>query len=314
MILKALFISFAAWILVIWLFFFAIPVNFAIRHTILIAILGCISICIASVAFFAALVKFLRRNNPDVKPKDYEGYLIFGIILVSLFGSGILLITNGTNLESREFSKYGQFTTGIVTSGKIMKIKKTDFSSLTVRYNADGREYTESVDMPASIMDNYGIGQEIPLVYSKRYPKIVRIVSNSDISLYTRKAEKKLSVDDLLKVMEMKTSDEALKYLNELNQKWTAKQGAESRSVVYENRLRNMVIKVIGEEELTFASEDSVITDEDVLQAGFKAIPNEITGGITYENNNFLLNINRKRVGDISQGISYMPVISIVKK
>lgn len=179
---KGILIYAIALIFLVWLFFYGIPNDFLIQYPILCALAGVI--CIASLYLLMAILKSCIGPQPEVdkttevKHRKLLCYLFItlslAVLLISFFGTTISLVSKGSKLKSIEFEENGIFTTGIVVSGKILKSRKGDLSKLTVKYNVDGKEYIEDAQMPASSVEEYAIGQEVPLEYSRRKTSLIQ--------------------------------------------------------------------------------------------------------------------------------------------
>ena len=309
----------AALLFVIWLFWFAFPVSFQINHSVAIAVVASIVTCIISVMFVSTLMNYFQK---DKEASNADGILFFAVILISAFGTGAGLIYHHIDLETKVFAEDGIFTTGIVIDGKIMRSRKADFSSLTISYTTiEGKEMMQQVDISSSMIERYGINQEVPIVYSKADPSVVKILySDADISRYSSVQQREIKIADLIEILNFKTAEEAQKTLNAINQKWEHQQGSEANSVIYENKLKNSMIKTSGETELTYVLEGQYLIDEAELKAMdlVKMDLESITGN-TYTNGTYILNIKNERTNrtgtlqDIRSS-NLVTVISLVKK
>lgn len=179
---KGILIYAIALIFLVWLFFYSIPKDFLIQYPILCALAGVI--CIASLYLLMAILKSFIGPQPEVDKNTEVKHLkllcylfitpYIAVLLISFFGTTISLVSKGSKLKSIEFEENGIFTTGIVVSGKILKSRKGNLSKLTVKYNVDGQEYIEDTQMPASSVEEYAIGKEVPLEYSRRKTSLIQ--------------------------------------------------------------------------------------------------------------------------------------------
>lgn len=209
---------------ILWILFFSegISVTFYDRFTTLVAIIGSIGTC---ALFMLSVSQFVAKPNPLKETESNgsaEGFIIFGLILASLFGSGIFYIYHAGDIKEREFRNHGQFAMATITDGNSTSSDKFDFTSIKVKFHLkDESEYTAIIEVSASEFSNYYIDQDVPIVYSVKRPSLAKIIHNNEIEKYTHKKSKALQLADLLKIYELKSGDLIYDYLNALNpQEW----------------------------------------------------------------------------------------------
>jgi hypothetical protein len=181
--LKRLFISTGLAIAIFSLCYWFIPINIYQSATILIALLGSISLTI-TVLGSVVLALSLLYPGPS-KASNIEG-IIYGVVIIgTLFGSGALFIYREIQLEQIELEQYGELTTAHVTDGSSFATRRIDLTDVTLKFiKKNGEEWTVKHSISKSQFDYFYEGQQVPIVYSTRYPTVMEV-------LYTPEAMQK---------------------------------------------------------------------------------------------------------------------------
>ncbi|MGY4536186.1 hypothetical protein ACVW0P_000593 [Mucilaginibacter sp. UYNi724] len=163
-----------ALVAVVLFFFWGIPIDYMKSMLTLLAILAGISI---TVCFFMTYFAIRFLLVPSKKNNSYEGYIIFGFILLILFGSAVLMITQEIHLEKQEIFKYGVMTDATVEGGSSFSTRKIDLTKIKLVFTmANGEEYTVYEGISHENFDRFYQGQKVSIIYSPRYPTIMEIL------------------------------------------------------------------------------------------------------------------------------------------
>ncbi|WP_316803792.1 hypothetical protein [Pedobacter nototheniae] len=167
------------------LFYYLIPVNLYQSFTTFIALLGAISIAISSALFVGGIIFLIEdRNGRDKSNPGVSGYFMAAVFMIGLFGGGFLFIYRETTLVEEELDKNGVFTVAKVTGGDSYSTRRLDMTKIRVMFKLDnGLNTTQDVSISKYAFDNYYLDQELPIVYSPKYPSVVRLLT-SEAEIY----------------------------------------------------------------------------------------------------------------------------------
>jgi hypothetical protein len=164
----------SALVVVVWFFFWGVPINYMKSALTVLAIMAGVSI---TVCFFMTYFAIRFLLFPSKKDNPYEGYIIFAIIMVVFFGSCVLMIFAETNREQHELEKYGQIAMAKVVDGSSFATRRIDLTSVKLVFTmANGEEYTVDESVSHVNFDMFYQGQEIPVIYSTEHPTILEIL------------------------------------------------------------------------------------------------------------------------------------------
>jgi len=171
----------------IWLFWSGIPIDFFASNTTLVAIVAAISLPVPFIAFCVSFMD-LPESPEETDKTDNSGYAIVAGLIIFIFIFPIALIYHETQLESDEFENYGIYTTGTITDGSSLHGRRVDFSSVVVAFTSEeGYNYNIDHSLSAAEFNRLSKDQEVPLVYSKRHPNLLKILyTYDDILKYSK--------------------------------------------------------------------------------------------------------------------------------
>jgi hypothetical protein len=290
-------------VFLVWFFYAGIPIDIYSQWSTAIFLIAGISTGITATACFIFLLpkkEEVKLEGNKMPEGDNSGYAIFAVFMLFLFGFPIFLIFHQTQMESDEIKNYGELSYGHIVNGNSYKTRKADFSNLTVQYQTkEGTLFTEKCDISAQEFSKYALNQEIPIVYSKRYPSFFRIIrSDAEIAKYSKTKIRDLTIKDFLTILDLQTPMEIDKYLNQINKKWDYQNGGDVNSNIYFNKFKNIALKVTDKKELIYMHSDvnPQLFDDEIAQLGFVKNDAITDHGILYTNGNYILNKRMERL------------------
>lgn len=157
-----------------WLFAEGIPVTMYDRYSTFFSLVGAVAVAVFATA---TLFSFLPKPDPDKEMEgDNSGYLIFGVILISLFGSGIFFVSNGLNRRERDIEDNKKFAIATIVDGSSLKSRRIDNTSIIVKFQPeDGKDYSAEIEVTASQFSQFSLEQQIPIIYSSEHPSLAKI-------------------------------------------------------------------------------------------------------------------------------------------
>ncbi len=170
------------------LFAYGIPLDFYEYYSTFFTLVGSIAVTVFMVIFVFCFIKEPELKEGEEDKGSNSGYVIFGVLIVTLFGSGIFFIQNELSREKQEMINYGEFTNAWVMDGSSFKTRKADFTKLTLGYiSKAGKNMTVSCDISAGEFDQYYKNMPVEIIYSTRYPSIVKLLrSERDKEYYVQ--------------------------------------------------------------------------------------------------------------------------------
>ncbi|MFP9099267.1 hypothetical protein ACLI09_09450 [Flavobacterium sp. RHBU_24] len=271
-----------------WFFAEGIPVATFESASTFLSLLGAIVFCVLVVM---SLFQFaLKKPEEPSENAQAEGCMIMLLILVSLFGYGAFLVYHGIERTKNELKEHGIFTIATIKDGSSFKTRRFDDTELTVTFkNKNGETTVATVEISASQFDKYYKDQEVPVVYSERYPSIVKILEgNEDMNEYANEDFRDINLKDLKTIFELTTPKNINNYLNKLGPEWKYERSYTDSSDTYVNEIKQSGIKISGN-EITYmlpGGADSKAFDKDALSQGFEKIEgdkNDIAGRLSQE-------------------------------
>jgi len=266
----------------IWLFVDGISVSFYDMYSSFLSAVGAI---ITAVLIGFTIILYLpeKRNEKDYKD-DQSGYFIFGAFMIILFGFGMFLINHHNDRREKEFKNYGKFAIATIVDGSSIKTRRADFSSIKVKFALkNGGNYHADIDISAGEFKNHGLKEQIPIVYSSRYPSLARILrSDSEISRYSHQSMRNITLSDLTKLFELKDGIKVLDYLNSVSQKW------DYSGATYYNLIKNTGIYV-DYPSITYihSKNEPTLFENDLKEANYTSF--KLNGKTAYTNGKFYI-------------------------
>lgn len=287
-------------VLSFWFFYKGIPIDvYHSSSTFIVIAGGILTTVLLAVTLFNFFPVDETAEKADMKSGDFGCFLI-AVTVVFFFSFSGLLIYNEIKMTEDEIKNYGEYTSGIIIDGSSITTRKADFSNVTIKFKTkDGNEYTTVQDISESEFNNFAQYQEIPIVYSSRYPSILEILkSDADIAKYAKTKIRDLKIADFTAILELKTANEIIKYLNGVNQKWDCRNGGEINSNIYYNNFKKIAIKVTLQRELIYMHNEvnQGLFENEIAQSGFKKMDGLGVGGMLYAKDNYILNKRIERL------------------
>lgn len=179
--------------IIIYIFYFAIPVGTYQSATTLLAITGAISITVCVVVFFSGVFYLLSETGKN-KERPFEGILLLIILLVSLFANAILILWIEVNRESRELDENGVITMAKIIDGSSLTSNRIDLSNISVEFkDLNGAKHRLKVELSKNEFDRFYLNQEVPIGYSTKYMNINHVIyRESDFRKYPNNGNNKL--------------------------------------------------------------------------------------------------------------------------
>lgn len=132
----------------------------------------------------------------------------------------VFLMKLSTN-ETKELKKYGVTTRGTIIDGSGFKSRRGGMYDLTIEFkDENNRLLTVKKDVGEDEFNRYGKGEQVMLVYSKKHPNILRILSSDEsIEEYTGIKARDFEIKDLKALLTMKRTD-VDSFLNTISYGW----------------------------------------------------------------------------------------------
>jgi hypothetical protein len=110
-----------------------------------------------------------------------SGCVILPVIMVIFFGAASLLIWREIDMEKTELEIYGKFTEATVKNGSSFSSRKFDFSNLVLGFKtAAGDSVFTKYSVSAKQFENYYKDEKLPIIYSSRYPSILKLATSPE--------------------------------------------------------------------------------------------------------------------------------------
>ncbi|MFW0716703.1 hypothetical protein [Pedobacter sp. N23S346] len=168
-------------LLLIYIFYFAIPIGTYQSATTLLAITGAISITVCIFVFFSGIFFLFDKydENGKVKERPFQGIFLMIILLVSLFGNAILILWVEVNRESQELEKNGVIVMAKIVDGSSLAGRSIDLSNISVEFtDTTGVKHRLKVELSKTEFEKFYLNQEVPIVYSTKYMNINSVLYN----------------------------------------------------------------------------------------------------------------------------------------
>jgi hypothetical protein len=302
------YIFLALTLLSIAFFYKGVPLDIFHAHTTILTLVGGIlSTILLAITFFNFFPP--RAVKVEDKKQDNFGCVFIVVIVVFFFGFSGFLIFNTVNESGLEIEKNGKYTVGEIVNGSSFKTRKADFTNVIIKYKTqDGKVYQTTQDISAEEFKNYYRFQEIPIVYSSKYPTILQILrKDTDIAKYLKVKIRDINVSDLKKLVELNNPSEINQYLNSVNQKWQYEKTYDGNSYIYSNNFKKIMVKVTPGKELVYVLNDvnNDLFEDELNKSDFKKSDNYEGKGTVYIKPGYILNkrIERIKNSDPEKGL-----------
>jgi hypothetical protein len=299
-------------IISVWFFVYGIPADVYDTHSLLITIAGGLTTtALLGLAFFQFYPGV--ENNKDRKNFTY---LLIAGLLFFLFGFSTFLYNRGATLREEALIDNGASATGIVKIIGSFKTKSSNSVDLTVEYKLKGgKMFIAVAKVPSRESGKYVPDQEVPIVYSAKYPSIIKIVSeNSSSGQLTQKKSRSITYKDLTHLFDLRTRAERVDFLNTINRQWNTESALNGQTTTYYNNLQSLGIKMT-DKEITYMHPDNTpkLFEDELATLSYK---NDNKG--TFANDSYIvvkrtekLNVN---AGQPSKSNKVITLVGIYKK
>ena len=183
---------------------FLMPVNIYHSMLYLIATVGAVALTFTMLKLLGSI--FLKelnsavsnvdiseeeRNEAIAKAYNPTGCVILPVIMVLFFGAVSLFVFCEVNMEKNEIEKYGQLTLATVSNGSSISSSRFDFSDIYLAFKAsNGDSVFIKHSVTASQFQEFYKNQTLPIIYSSRYPSIIKVVSTpEDLEKYLKRSD-----------------------------------------------------------------------------------------------------------------------------
>ncbi|WP_394771901.1 hypothetical protein [Mucilaginibacter sp.] len=168
----------------------------------LIVLAGAVAITVGVVKVLSGLLlKDLNAAvaNPELSEEERKaaiantynpsGCVILPVMLVIFFAAASLLIWREIDMEKTELETYGRIAEATVKNGSSFSSRKFDFSNLVLGFKtAAGDSVFTKYSVSAKQFSNYYKNQTLPVIYSSRYPSILKVATTQEeIDKYNRR-------------------------------------------------------------------------------------------------------------------------------
>lgn len=310
----------ALFIFSVWLFSRGIPLDifhgYSITLTLIGGILCTFLLAITLFQFFPATPEESEKTGQNI------GCALIAVVIIFFFGFSMFLLFDEIGRSDAEIDKNGVYTTGVIVDGSSYKTRKVDLTSVMIKFKTkDGKEQYTSQDISAQEFSRYSQFEEVPIVYSKRYPSILKILrTDAEIAKYSKSEVRDITLSDLIKLYELKTPIEINKYLNNINKEWDYQNGGDDQSVIYFNKFKKIAIKVIKDKDVIYMLNDvnQQLFEEEIPKLKFEKMDMGSGKGMVYTNGNFIISkrVERIKSSDPEAGpldFRHATVVEVVK-
>lgn len=290
----------ALFLLSFWFFYRGIPLDIFHQYNIAVTLIGGIlTTVLLAIALFNLFPVDDTKQTTDKKEENF-GCVLIVFVIVFFFGFSIFLLYDEIERTSAEIEKNGVYTTGYIVDGSSYSSRRADFSNVIIKFKTkDGKEQTTKQDISASEFSRFSQFQEIPIVYSSRYPSILEILrSDESIAKYSKTKVRDLTLKDFMTILDMSAPIEINTFLNGINQKWNYDNGGDRNSNIYENNFKNIGIKVVNQKELIYVHNgvNQQLFESEMNELGFKKTDIYGEKGLFFTNDKYLINIRIERI------------------
>jgi hypothetical protein len=278
-----------ATLLTVVFFTYLIPVDTFEQFPVLLTFVA----TIVSTVFLAITIFSIPFEMTEEEEKNGSawGYVYFIAIAGFLFGYGIFLLSHHSDRVSKEINDYGVYTVGIVIGGESLKTRKIDNTHVVVKFiDENGNTQRVKHSLSSYEFENMHRSQYIPIVYSKNYPELIRVLkNNSEIAYYSKLKIRNLEINDLIDLLDETNGKVGIKKLNSFSQRWKINNRSYQERIVYENVLNQSVIQRENNKiTAVFSGRNFEKFEDEIFKLGFLKMDNG-NMGILYENEKYLL-------------------------
>jgi hypothetical protein len=303
---KLVWISFT--ILTFILFYFLIPNSLYNSFPFIISIAGGVLMTfflMQSIGDFRSFEEFnTESNEQEESVRKYVPYLIIpGIAFIIIF------YMNFSSRQKAELKEYGEKVMGTIVDGSSIKVKRGRTYSVTVRFiTKGGKTYLAKETVSEHEFKNFHKGQQVELVYSKKDPFIIDLLTNKkSISEYTGSEEREMKIRDLLKLASGENIN-VYNFLNNINYGWKFN----ARDSVWINERTKVGLNIIHPYGLKYLSYSTEFMNfpKELNELGFTRIENEDNRIKVYVKDDYLVSFDTKVSGKVIETITTIQKLS----
>ncbi|WP_298420655.1 hypothetical protein [uncultured Kordia sp.] len=288
-------------ILTFVLFMFVFPEYDIYGITIILAVIGVLLFIIFAVMTFM----YLNRWKPEKIELEVEDKLnpdytaAFAVAIIPAIVLFFIFSARFDAVEDRILSETQVRTDGIIISGISTSSGTGTYSSIVVRFTTeDGKMKEIKTEVGNSEFNRYYKDQRVNIVYSSKYPSIMRLLTQEDnIRQFTDTEERDLTPEDMEAILTEEFIP-TVKGLNKISLGWR-KDGS---SGAWYNENKEAALKFIDNSEIAYVCGymDAQHFVSELKQRGYKKVEggSKRTGVIIqsdyYENDDFVAFVETK--------------------
>ena len=254
-------------------------------------------------------------------------FVLFNIMLLSFIvfiAITIKLTYLYSSIKEIELKQFGKITTGEITQGYSLTSKNDPGTyTVTIEYNReDGKTIKAITRVSPTEFQEYYVGKEVNIIYSTHNNALVDLLTDDEkIKNYTKIENKDITIDNLLKLLEIKQSEFGT-FLNKISYSWQF----DSTKKSWINNQKDILITINDDKSISYltaiVSPEKINSEINLLKFKRINIANNLSktqkiemqlfsaDGL-YENENFGLLIKTMPMGKEGQMAT---VINVFKK
>ncbi len=273
----------SATVLTFALFFFLIPTKIYNITPTFFSIFGA---ALFTFFLFQTIINF--KSYKEFNSGNNRKYIPFLVIpfLVMIF----VFLLHFDSREELELKLYGEKVKGIIIESKSLKTRSGAIYTIKVKFKTSkGKTIIVNENVGEIEYAKAGKGQTIDLIYSKKNPYLIDLLSNeSSIRVYTGSEEREIMPNDLIELLNTDSS-QIEKKLHKIMYGWEF----DSINSLWINKRKNTTIEIeygTGLKCTTFGSFFMRFPDK-FKELGFKKIKDENKKVMTFASDEYLVNI-----------------------
>jgi hypothetical protein len=303
-------------ILTFILFMFVFPQYDIYNYTTLLSVLGVILFIIFGVMSFI----YYKRWTPERVALEIEGKITsnytvaFATSIIPAIILFFILFFRFAAVEDRILEETQVRTVGKIISGLSKRSGGSSSSTIIVQFTTkEGNFKKVKLEVGGNEFNSYYKDQKVNIVYSSRYPSIVKLLTQEEeIRKFTDAEERDLLPTDLEAIIAQEFIP-SVTGLNKISLGWIKDRSSGS----WQNENRNTAIRILDDEEVAYLCdyEGSKTFTNALIKNGYKEIKGKSKlGGIiveskNYENDDYVVFLETK----ITEG-NIISVIQMSKK
>jgi len=278
-------------LIVFCIFYWFLPLNIYNNFPVLTSIIGSFLVTVLLIQTIGDYRSWQEFNNPEKKDWRFKItplLLLLGIVLIFIFWF------NFSTKEKSELKSYGVVVSGKIIDGNIITVrkglKKKQVFEVKVKFTTEtNQEMIVKENLHEKEYIGLKKGQDIKLIYSRRNPKIIDLITNAEAAKdFLHSENRKVTLNDLIYFIEKPNLTESdlekicFGWTNYSSQTWINTQRnisiMKNDSIIYtyipnnENNKNTILINIELNRFL-----------EEMKELGFIRLSNELNENTTYE-------------------------------